>query len=106
MFVILLLQCSKVICPPERRYPVLTLIRVSFSVFAARKSFYIYAGILAALNLVQGLGSALLCAGIIEGLWYVVRDQLSLSTPVALLQRSQVQQAQLLQTHLSQTTFL
>lgn len=30
-----------------------------------------YAGILAALNLVQGLGSALLCADIIEGLWYV-----------------------------------
>ncbi|XP_015687036.1 transmembrane protein adipocyte-associated 1 [Protobothrops mucrosquamatus] len=34
----------------------------------ARKSFYIYAGILAVLNLVQGIGSALLCAGIIEGL--------------------------------------
>ena len=30
-----------------------------------------YAGILALLNLVQGLGSALLCADIIEGLWYV-----------------------------------
>lgn len=29
-----------------------------------------YAGILALLNLVQGLGSALLCADIIEGLWY------------------------------------
>lgn len=37
----------------------------------ARKSFYIYAGILALLNLVQGLGSALLCVDIIEGLWYV-----------------------------------
>uniref|UniRef100_A0A8D0AY13 Integral membrane protein GPR175 n=1 Tax=Salvator merianae TaxID=96440 RepID=A0A8D0AY13_SALMN len=35
----------------------------------SRKSFYIYAGILAVLNLVQGLGSALLCAGIAEGLW-------------------------------------
>ncbi|XP_053153413.1 transmembrane protein adipocyte-associated 1 [Hemicordylus capensis] len=34
----------------------------------SRKSFYVYAGILAVLNLVQGLGSALLCAGIIEGL--------------------------------------
>lgn len=34
----------------------------------SRKSFYVYAGILAALNLVQGLGSALLCAGIAEGL--------------------------------------
>nr|XP_033781786.1 transmembrane protein adipocyte-associated 1 [Geotrypetes seraphini]XP_033781787.1 transmembrane protein adipocyte-associated 1 [Geotrypetes seraphini]XP_033781788.1 transmembrane protein adipocyte-associated 1 [Geotrypetes seraphini] len=34
----------------------------------SRKSFYIYAGILSLLNLVQGLGSALLCAGIIEGL--------------------------------------
>ncbi|XP_007500370.1 transmembrane protein adipocyte-associated 1 isoform X2 [Monodelphis domestica] len=34
----------------------------------SRKSFYIYAGILALLNLVQGLGSALLCADIIEGL--------------------------------------
>ncbi|ETE71018.1 Transmembrane protein adipocyte-associated 1-like protein, partial [Ophiophagus hannah] len=34
----------------------------------SRKSFYIYAGILAVLNLVQGIGSALLCAGIIEGL--------------------------------------
>ncbi|NWW35169.1 TPRA1 protein, partial [Panurus biarmicus] len=33
-----------------------------------RKSFYIYAGILAVLNLVQGLGSALLCVDIIEGL--------------------------------------
>ncbi|NWI00008.1 TPRA1 protein, partial [Tichodroma muraria] len=32
------------------------------------KSFYIYAGILAVLNLVQGLGSALLCVDIIEGL--------------------------------------
>lgn len=29
-----------------------------------------YAGILALLNLLQGLGSALLCADIIEGLWY------------------------------------
>lgn len=29
-----------------------------------------YAGILALLNLLQGLGSALLCANIIEGLWY------------------------------------
>lgn len=38
---------------------------------AARKSFYLYAGILSLLNLVQGLGSALLCAEIIEGLWYV-----------------------------------
>ncbi|XP_076125430.1 transmembrane protein adipocyte-associated 1 homolog [Alosa pseudoharengus] len=34
----------------------------------SKKSFYVYAGILAALNLVQGLGSALLCADIIEGL--------------------------------------
>lgn len=30
-----------------------------------------YAGILALLNLLQGLGSALLCVDIIEGLWYV-----------------------------------
>lgn len=30
-----------------------------------------YAGILALLNMLQGLGSALLCADIIEGLWYV-----------------------------------
>lgn len=36
----------------------------------ARRSFYVYAGILALLNLLQGLGSALLCADIIEGLWY------------------------------------
>lgn len=28
-----------------------------------------YAGILATLNLLQGLGSALLCANIIVGLW-------------------------------------
>ncbi|XP_029457179.1 transmembrane protein adipocyte-associated 1 [Rhinatrema bivittatum] len=34
----------------------------------SRKSFYIYAGILSVLNLIQGLGSALLCADIIEGL--------------------------------------
>uniref|UniRef100_A0A8C9EV43 Integral membrane protein GPR175 n=1 Tax=Pavo cristatus TaxID=9049 RepID=A0A8C9EV43_PAVCR len=34
----------------------------------SRKSFYVYAGILAVLNLVQGLGSALLCVDIIEGL--------------------------------------
>uniref|UniRef100_A0A7N4Q085 Integral membrane protein GPR175 n=1 Tax=Sarcophilus harrisii TaxID=9305 RepID=A0A7N4Q085_SARHA len=34
----------------------------------SRRSFYIYAGILALLNLVQGLGSALLCVDIIEGL--------------------------------------
>ncbi|XP_018580822.2 transmembrane protein adipocyte-associated 1 homolog [Scleropages formosus] len=34
----------------------------------SRKSFYIYATILSLLNLVQGIGSALLCAGIIEGL--------------------------------------
>ncbi|XP_074054533.1 transmembrane protein adipocyte-associated 1 [Macrotis lagotis] len=34
----------------------------------SRKSFYIYAGILALLNLLQGLGSALLCVDIIEGL--------------------------------------
>lgn len=31
-----------------------------------------YAAILSLLNLVQGLGSALLCAGIIEGLWSVL----------------------------------
>lgn len=36
---------------------------------AARRSFYVYAGILALLNLLQGLGSALLCADVIEGLW-------------------------------------
>lgn len=35
----------------------------------ARRSFYVYAAILALLNLLQGLGSALLCADIIEGLW-------------------------------------
>ncbi|XP_056130007.1 transmembrane protein adipocyte-associated 1 homolog isoform X2 [Lampris incognitus] len=34
----------------------------------SKKSFYGYAGILSLLNFVQGLGSALLCAGIIEGL--------------------------------------
>lgn len=35
----------------------------------AKRSFYVYAGILSVLNMVQGLGSALLCADIIEGLW-------------------------------------
>ncbi|RMB98879.1 hypothetical protein DUI87_24423 [Hirundo rustica rustica] len=39
-----------------------------FFFLVTRKSFYIYAGILALLNLVQGLGSALLCVDIIEGL--------------------------------------
>lgn len=39
----------------------------SFSV--AKRSFYVYAAILSVLNMVQGLGSALLCADIIEGLW-------------------------------------
>ncbi|XP_006631071.1 transmembrane protein adipocyte-associated 1 homolog [Lepisosteus oculatus] len=34
----------------------------------SKKSFYVYAGILSLLNLVQGLGSALLCADITEGL--------------------------------------
>ncbi|KAM5219028.1 transmembrane protein adipocyte-associated 1 isoform 7-T8 [Hipposideros larvatus] len=34
----------------------------------SRRSFYVYAGILALLNMLQGLGSALLCADIIEGL--------------------------------------
>lgn len=34
----------------------------------SNKSFYVYAAILSLLNLVQGLGSALLCADIIEGL--------------------------------------
>ncbi|CAB1354199.1 unnamed protein product [Coregonus sp. 'balchen'] len=38
------------------------------SCFFFLKSFYVYAAILSLLNLVQGLGSALLCAGIIEGL--------------------------------------
>ncbi|TNN51903.1 Transmembrane protein adipocyte-associated 1 [Liparis tanakae] len=37
----------------------------------SKRSFYVYAGILSLLNLVQGLGSALLCAGVIEGLWSV-----------------------------------
>ncbi|KAE8612238.1 hypothetical protein XENTR_v10012773 [Xenopus tropicalis] len=37
----------------------------------SRKSFYVYAVILAALNLVQGIGSALLCADIINGLCLV-----------------------------------
>ncbi|XP_016344722.1 transmembrane protein adipocyte-associated 1 homolog [Sinocyclocheilus anshuiensis] len=34
----------------------------------SKRSFYVYAAILSLLNLVQGLGSALLCADIIEGL--------------------------------------
>uniref|UniRef100_A0A1A7YMT6 Integral membrane protein GPR175 n=1 Tax=Iconisemion striatum TaxID=60296 RepID=A0A1A7YMT6_9TELE len=34
----------------------------------SKRSFYVYTAILSLLNLVQGLGSALLCAGIIEGL--------------------------------------
>ncbi|XP_056294425.1 transmembrane protein adipocyte-associated 1 homolog [Pseudoliparis swirei] len=34
----------------------------------SKRSFYVYAGILSLLNLVQGLGSALLCADIKEGL--------------------------------------
>lgn len=34
----------------------------------SKRSFYVYAAILSLLNLVQGLGSALLCAGVIEGL--------------------------------------
>ncbi|XP_061076258.1 transmembrane protein adipocyte-associated 1 homolog [Conger conger] len=34
----------------------------------SKKSFYVYAAILSVLNLVQGVGSTLLCAGIIEGL--------------------------------------
>ncbi|XP_011915795.1 PREDICTED: transmembrane protein adipocyte-associated 1 isoform X2 [Cercocebus atys] len=34
----------------------------------SRRSFYVYAGILALLNLLQGLGSVLLCLDIIEGL--------------------------------------
>ncbi|KAM8867763.1 transmembrane protein adipocyte-associated 1 homolog [Synchiropus picturatus] len=34
----------------------------------SKKSFYVYAAILSLLNLIQGLGSALLCAGVIEGL--------------------------------------
>uniref|UniRef100_A0A3Q3MFT5 Integral membrane protein GPR175 n=1 Tax=Mastacembelus armatus TaxID=205130 RepID=A0A3Q3MFT5_9TELE len=34
----------------------------------SKRSFYLYAGILSLLNFVQGLGSALLCAGITEGL--------------------------------------
>ncbi|XP_035008573.1 transmembrane protein adipocyte-associated 1 homolog isoform X2 [Hippoglossus stenolepis] len=34
----------------------------------SKRSFYVYAAILSLLNLVQGLGSALLCAEIIEGL--------------------------------------
>ncbi|KAM9800689.1 transmembrane protein adipocyte-associated 1 homolog [Syngnathus typhle] len=34
----------------------------------SKKSFYVYAAILSLLNFIQGLGSALLCAGIIEGL--------------------------------------
>nr|XP_055199786.1 transmembrane protein adipocyte-associated 1 isoform X2 [Nyctereutes procyonoides] len=36
----------------------------------SRRSFYVYAAILALLNLLQGLGSALLCADIIEGLCF------------------------------------
>lgn len=38
---------------------------------SAKRSFYVYAAILSLLNFVQGLGSALLCAKIIEGLWLV-----------------------------------
>lgn len=37
----------------------------------SRKSFYVYAAILSLLNLIQGLGSALLCADIIQGLCLV-----------------------------------
>lgn len=40
-----------------------------FFLCPAKRSFYVYAAILSLLNLIQGLGSALLCAGIIEGLW-------------------------------------
>lgn len=43
-----------------------------FLFFAAKRSFYVYAAILAQLNFIQGLGSALLCADIIEGLWSVL----------------------------------
>lgn len=59
----------------SNRFPLVWCLRLSFiciHVFpTARKSFYVYAGILALLNLVQGLGSALLCVDIIEGLLYV-----------------------------------
>ncbi|XP_061642101.1 transmembrane protein adipocyte-associated 1 homolog [Phyllopteryx taeniolatus] len=34
----------------------------------SKKSFYVYAAILSLLNFIQGLGSALLCAGVAEGL--------------------------------------
>ncbi|XP_075870468.1 transmembrane protein adipocyte-associated 1 homolog [Nelusetta ayraudi] len=37
----------------------------------SKRSFYVYAAILAQLNFIQGLGSALLCADIIEGLCFV-----------------------------------
>lgn len=38
----------------------------------AKRGFYVYAAILSLLNFIQGLGSALLCAGVIEGLWSVL----------------------------------
>lgn len=45
----------------------------AFVIFClAKRGFYVYAAILSLLNFVQGLGSALLCAGIIEGLWSVL----------------------------------
>ncbi|XP_060036266.1 transmembrane protein adipocyte-associated 1 isoform X4 [Erinaceus europaeus] len=59
-------------CPCPQVYTLVVLLprtplkaRISLP---SRRSFYVYAGILALLNLLQGLGSAMLCADIIEGL--------------------------------------
>lgn len=57
----------------SKHVPVFLLTLCSTSSFLAKRSFYVYAAILAQLNLIQGLGSALLCADIIEGLWSVLQ---------------------------------
>lgn len=61
---------------------VCTQLLLSFLFFAAKRSFYVYAAILAQLNFIQGLGSALLCADIIEGLWSVLLALLCVSVHV------------------------
>lgn len=55
----------------ERLFFFVQLTFCFFFLFLAKRSFYVYAAILSLLNFVQGVGSALLCAGIIEGLWSV-----------------------------------
>nr|XP_009511178.1 PREDICTED: transmembrane protein adipocyte-associated 1 [Phalacrocorax carbo] len=65
----------------------------------SRKSFYVYAGG-TAVFLVQGLGSALLCVDIIEGLWYFLKGFFGSEPKILFSYKCQVDEPEDVDVHL------